>query len=271
MTVEERYLDILKKNLLRWDSIDVPQLFPRKGKKAQILQKVAQFMGVSNIEICDKFTLTYDLLIDGKNYAFTQGETMIGLKRLENIEFCVKEILKNKIEGDFIETGVWRGGAVIFMKALLEIANDQTRKVWVADSFEGLPKINKNIPQEMTFDIDPKGFLAVSQETVEKNFEKYNLLDNNVVFLKGWFKDTLPQAPIEKLALLRLDGDYYESTIDALSNLYPKLAVGGYVIIDDFVLNPCKRAVLDYRKQYNITEKIAKIDWTGIYWKKENE
>jgi predicted O-methyltransferase YrrM len=85
-------------------------------------------------------------------------------------------------------------------------------------------------------------FLAVSREDVERNFAKYGLLDDRVVFLQGWFKDTLPSAPIGKIALLRLDGDMYESTMDALQNLYPKLSPGGYCIIDDF-FGPCRLAV----------------------------
>jgi hypothetical protein len=83
-------------------------------------------------------------------------------------------------------------------------------------------------------------------EEVKKNFEKYNLLDNNVKFLKGWFKDTLPSAPIESLAILRLDGDLYESTMDGLINLYSKLSKGGFIIIDDWGAFPaCKQAVKD--------------------------
>ena len=95
-------------------------------------------------------------------------------------------------------------------------------------------------------------------------------MDDQVIFLQGWFKNTLPTAPIESLSILRLDGDMYESTIDALFYLYPKLSVGGYCIIDDWGAIPsCKKAVEDYRRVYNITENMEMIDWTGVYWKKE--
>ena len=110
--------------------------------------------------------------------------------------------------------------------------------------------------------------LAISQEEVAGNFEKYGLLDDNVVFLKGWFKDTLPTAPIEKLAILRLDGDMYGSTMDALNNLYPKLSSGGFCIIDDYALKGCEQAVKDFRATHNITEELVEIDWTGRYWRK---
>src|SRR5207244_9250758 len=102
---------------------------------------------------------------------------------------------------------------------------------------------------------------------VKANFDRYGLLDHQVRFLKGWFRDTLPGAPIEKLAVLRLDGDMYESTMDALTNLYPKLAVGGYLIVDDDGYAPaCRQAVQDYRQAHGIKEKILEIDWTGVYW-----
>lgn len=95
-------------------------------------------------------------------------------------------------------------------------------------------------------------------------------MDEHVKFLKGWFKDTLPNAPISKLSLLRLDGDMYESTMDAITVLYPKLSIGGYLIVDDWgAVAGCKKAIEDYRKENNITEPIIEIDWTGVYWRKE--
>ena len=103
---------------------------------------------------------------------------------------------------------------------------------------------------------------------MEKNFARYGLLDDRVVFLQGWFKDTLPSAPIEKLALLRLDGDMYESTLDALGNLYPKLSPGGYCIIDDFFLGPCRLAVEEYRAAHAIEAEMRVIDTCSAYWRK---
>jgi O-methyltransferase len=104
---------------------------------------------------------------------------------------------------------------------------------------------------------------------VKWNFEKYDLLDEKVVFLAGWFKDTLPTANIEKLAIIRLDADLYESTYQALENLYPKLSSGGYIIVDDYNAFPnCKKAVDHYRKMLNISDTIIEIDNEAIYWRK---
>lgn len=202
-----------------------------------------------------------------------EGETMIGIKRLNNVAYCVKEVVRNDIPGDLIETGVWRGGSCIFMRYLLQLAGDTERTVWVADSFAGLPPPDTaQYPLDEGLNLHELPELAISLEQVQDNFRKYGLLDGQVRFLKGWFKDTLPGAPIEKLAVLRLDGDLYESTIDALYNLYPKLSVGGFCIIDDWgAIASCRLAVAHYRQLFGIEERIQVIDWTGTFWKKEKD
>jgi O-methyltransferase len=94
-------------------------------------------------------------------------------------------------------------------------------------------------------------------------------LDNQVKFLKGWFKDTLRSAPVAQLAVLRMDGDLYESTIDIFDALYHKVSPGGFVIVDDYhLLAPCKQAVHDFRMRAKVTDPIQEIDGTGVFWKK---
>jgi hypothetical protein len=197
---------------------------------------------------------------------------MIGLKRLDNLEFCIEQVITNGVPGDFIETGVWRGGATIFMRAVLKAYGVTDRCVWVADSFEGLPPPDaRKYPPDAGDRLHEATALAVSLEQVKANFDRYGLLDDQVRFLKGWFRDTLPAAPIERLAVLRLDGDMYQSSMDALVNLYPKVSQGGYVIVDDYGAIPaCRQAVNDYRAANGITEEIRDIDWTGIFWQKGN-
>lgn len=194
-------------------------------------------------------------------------QTMMYFTEADKLQELIEDVLQKEIPGDFIETGVWRGGLTILMRACLKAYGDTTRKVWVADSFQGLPK--PSYAQDVPIDLSSLKVLAVSLEEVKKNFSRYGLLDDQVCFLKGWFSDTLPKAPIESLAILRLDGDYYGSTMDALNNLYPKLSVGGYVIIDDFGAIPvCAQAVYEYRQKHGITDVIYAIDWTGVYWQK---
>ena len=155
------------------------------------------------------------------------------------------------------------------MKAVLSVYGDKRRSIWLADSFEGLPKPNPKLYPADQNDSLWSQSLAVSQGQVEANFRRYGLLDERVLFLKGFFSETLPSAPVRKLSLLRLDGDMYESTIVALENLYPKLSEGGYCIVDDYGWIPaCKKATDDYRSKMDIQDPIQQIDWTGVYWRK---
>src|SRR5262249_916306 len=174
------------------------------------------------------------------------------------------------VPGDLIETGAWRGGACIFMRAILKAYDVKDRLVWVADSFEGLPKPD---PGKYPADAGDKHHtfkpVAVSLEQAKANLEKYVVGDEKVRFLKGWFKDTLPTAPIQRLAILRLDGDMYESTIDGLSNLYAKVSPGGYIIVDDYGAVPaCKKAIEDYRSTNGIKDPVRDIDGSGVFWQK---
>ncbi|MDX2067860.1 MAG: TylF/MycF/NovP-related O-methyltransferase [Haliscomenobacter sp.] len=267
------YLELMKICLLDLHRVNQVEYKPIHRKKhslkRRILLKLDNILSKKKMAICDIVNYQKENRINGLDWP-TYADSMIGLKRMENIEYCVNKVIEDKIPGDLIETGVWKGGATIFMAALLKESNVKDRKIWVADSFEGLPR-----PDEDKYIYD-KGDthylqeeLSVSLETVKNNFKKYNLLDDNICFLKGWFKDTLPSAPIQSLAILRLDGDMYESTIDSLVYLYPKLAKGGFIIVDDWGAVPaCKQAVLDYREQHNILDEIIDIDGIGVFWRK---
>ena len=202
-----------------------------------------------------------------------RAHTMIGRARLRNLRDLVATAISEGVPGDLIETGVWRGGACILMRAALEAFGDLGRRVFVANSFEGLPAPDA---QAYPADLGDKHHtveeLSISLDEVKANFAKYGLLDNRVIFLKGWFKDTLRAAPIERLAVLRLDGDMYESTTDALTALYDKVSPGGFVIIDDYgCIEACRRAVHDFRDARGIVDPIVDIDGWGVYWRKSLE
>ena len=206
---------------------------------------------------------------EGRDWPPT-AETMIGTARLDNVLQCCVAAVRDGIPGDFIETGVWRGGATILMRGVLEAMGDSSRSVWVADSFEGLPVPDAaSYPADEGLDWSGVGVLKVDADAVRANFRRYGLLDDRVRFLEGWFRDTLPEAPIEKLSVLRLDGDLYESTMDALVHLEPKVSPGGFVIVDDHGgWEPCRQAVADYRSERGITAEIHEVDWTGVWWRK---
>jgi O-methyltransferase len=199
-----------------------------------------------------------------------RAHTMIGVKRLENIRYCAEEVFRSEVPGDFMETGVWRGGATIFMRAVLAAYQRTDKRVWVADSFAGLPEPDAHaFPADRGDQHHTHPALAASLPSVKENFARYNLLDDQVVFLEGWFRDTLPTCGVEALSLLRLDGDMYESTIVALDALYPRLMPGGFLIVDDYGAVPaCRKAVDEYRTKHGIADAIVRVDWTGVYWRK---
>lgn len=208
--------------------------------------------------------------MDGRDWP-TEAETMIGMRRLENLEKCVVSVLSDGVAGDMVETGVWRGGASIFMRAVLEAYGDPSRSVWLADSFQGLPEPDPGrYPQDAGDSHHTlAAYLAISLPEVQRNFSRYGLLDNRVKFLPGWFRDTLPMAPISEIAVLRLDGDMYESTMEALTSLYHRISRGGYVVVDDYGALPnCRKAIADFRFAHSITDPIEWVDWTGVYWRK---
>lgn len=197
------------------------------------------------------------------------AHTMVGRKRLDNLHACISDVVASEVPGDLVETGAWRGGASIFMRGALAAYGDRSRTVWVADSFGGLPEPDaEQYPADRGDRHHQVAFLAVTLETVRANFARYDLLDDQVRFLAGWFRDTLPDAPITEIAVLRLDGDMYESTWDALTALEPKLSPGAFVIVDDYnAVAGCKRAVDDYRAAHDIDAPIEAIDWAGVYWR----
>lgn len=198
--------------------------------------------------------------------------TMVPKKTLDNVEFCIKDTISNLVEGDFVELGIWRGGCCILANEIYKQL-DTKRKVFAYDSFEGLPKPNVDrYPVDMGDNHWTLPELSVSLETVKNNFEIFGDY-SNVFFFKGWFRDTLPENTIEKISVLRLDGDMYESTIDPLNYLYPKLSKGGYCIIDDYQHKGARSAVEDYRKINNITDEIKIIQGPGYdsaYWQKND-
>jgi O-methyltransferase len=262
----ELYLELLKRTLTRYQFGERFQELPDGSEPKERLSRLSLGLGKallasSGFEVVR--VAPFDPVV--REYGIDwplEGVTMVGIKRLDNLQQCVVDVVQRNVPGDLIECGAWRGGACIFMRAVLKAYGDKTRKVWVADSFQGLPK-----PAHW----DPYftgGEMAVSLDEVKQNFRDYGMLDERVVFLKGFFADTLPKAPIERLAILRLDGDLYESTMDSLNALYDRVSPGGYVIVDDWNLIGARKAVLEFRASRKITDQIFIIDRNGVFWRK---
>ena len=263
--LRDLYLDLMKQCLtfMLWDAKDGSLLEMRGGPV------YALAIGVKRLLRLVK-PLDPALRAGGRDWP-ALAHTMVGTKRLDNVRDCVEDVLRNRVPGDLIEAGVWRGGVTIFMRAILRAHGVRDRTVWVADSFAGMPRPDSaRYPEDGCYDLSGFKSLAVPVGEVRANFARYGLLDGQVAFLEGWFRDTLPAAPIERLAVMRLDGDYYQSTMEALTYLYPRLSPGGFVILDDyFVLSPCRKAVDEFRASHGITEELLDIDGTAAYWRKD--
>ena len=263
--IADLYLDLLKRCLtfLIWDAKDGSLVEPRGRWFVPRLVQHAYWRLTGAQQSVRR---------EGRDWP-KLAHTMVGLERLDHLHTCVETVLAENVPGDLLEAGVWRGGAAILMRAVLKVRAVHDRTVWLADSFEGLPKPDPSrYPEDRGFDLSGFRSLAVSLEDVQANFAAYRLLDDQVRFLKGWFKDTLPGAPVQRLALLRLDGDLFESTMDTLEHLYPRLSPGGFVIVDDYGCSPpCKSAVDTYRARHHLTEPVMRVDWSAVYWRKGGE
>ena len=279
---DELYLDLLKKCLCAsiydesaWRVVDGPmQSLVNKSNPFEVLSaavkhRLLRALRKKSMLLVKRRPFDANLREQGLDWPCF-GYTMTGRRRLDNVQFCVEDVLARGVPGDLLETGVWRGGATILMRALLKQHGVTDRTVWCADSFEGLPvptAMDLQTQGSKTADMSDRDYLAVSLEQVKANFDRFGLLDDQVKFLKGWFCDTLPTAPVERIAVLRLDGDLYTSTMDALKNLYEKVSHGGYVIIDDYNSWPaCKQAVDEYRQQHGIVAELVEIDTHAVYW-----
>jgi hypothetical protein len=267
----ELYLDLMKKVLTRAliaTGMERHTILPH-GPKSRFLcrfNRLAARYGLEAVRL--KASSAEDYLESGNaaSNRVEDAETMLGTRQLDSMQLCIVDVLNRNIPGDLIEAGVWRGGMTIFMRAVLMAYHVTDRNVWVADSFDGLPATDR---QHETFDWK-RGDMATSLETVKDNFARYGLLDEQVVFLKGFFAETLPKAPVRPLSILRVDADLYQSTMDVLRNLYSALSIGGYAIFDDYQNLPdCRRAIDEFRSEHGIREDICRIDERAIYWQKQ--
>jgi O-methyltransferase len=239
--------------------------FPPKRIGLSVTQRLLSLLSLELVRVVPCTPEDYLESGDAARNRAEDAETMLGTRQLDNMQACVTDVLRRGVPGDLLEAGVWRGGMTILMRALLKAYGDTSRRVWVVDSFAGLPESNRAVDSFGW----PAGDMSASLDDVRANFARYGLLDDQVTFLQGFFDATLPDAPISKLAILRVDADLYQSTMDVLTTLYAKLSPGGYAIFDDYQNLPdCRRAIDEYRAANGIIEPIQKIDTRAVYWQR---
>ena len=274
--LRRRYLDLLKKTLvnlvyaedaLRLDTALSGRLGTGQADRQRMLRDV-------RYERPDSYAKLVAAKRDGSVDTFwgaRVAHTMIGLDGLENIERCAHRVFADGVPGDFLEAGVCHGGASIFLRALQVAYGEPERVTWLADSFEGVPPATHPVDREHDLDLTEERFpwMAASLESVRDNFATYDLLDDGVRFLPGLFADTLPDAPVERLGILRIDGDLYSSTRETLDALYDRVSDGGYVIVDDYgCLDPCRIAVDEFLAERGLDVELHQVDWTRVCWRK---
>jgi O-methyltransferase/8-demethyl-8-(2,3-dimethoxy-alpha-L-rhamnosyl)tetracenomycin-C 4'-O-methyltransferase len=197
--------------------------------------------------------------------------TMIGTQRLDQLRDACLDVLDRDVPGHFVETGVWRGGALVFMAGVLQVhRHPGQRQVYGCDSFRGLPPPSAEYPADAGDVHASYPQLVVGRQTVRENVNRWGV-GRRVLLWPGWFKESLPALAqeVSAIAVLRLDGDMYQSTIEALTALYPKVSPGGYVIVDDYNLPGARKAADDYRTVNGIRSPLHPIDGAGVWWVKD--
>jgi O-methyltransferase len=264
------YLDLLKRTLCGAIARNGSEAYsPDPGSREErLLQEIKLLTGRPGLRLVQTAPYREQDRIEGRGWP-ADASTMLGLQRLDQLQQAVDTVHRECVAGDLMEVGVWRGGAALLMKAVLRLQGDVDRVLWLADSFAGSPRPDPDrYPADASDERWKRKILAVGGEQVESLFKGYDLLDDRVRFLEGWFRDTLPTAPVEKIALLHLDGDSYESTMVALQSLYNRVAHGGFVIVDDYGgIKACQAAVDDFRSSRGIQTPLQVVDWTGVFWR----
>eukprot|EP01026_Neomeris_dumetosa_P042307 TRINITY_DN3522_c0_g1_i4.p1 TRINITY_DN3522_c0_g1~~TRINITY_DN3522_c0_g1_i4.p1 ORF type:complete len:346 (-),score=34.51 TRINITY_DN3522_c0_g1_i4:353-1327(-) len=247
--IAERYLDAVQKSISGWAL--------QTGGYAPSLNNVLNEIGFKE-----------EIRENGNDWPI-YGVSMIGMKRLTNIREQLLRIMREGIHGDFLEAGVWRGGGSIMAKAVLTAYSRGGRKVHVVDSFQGLPDARTSLNEDHN-KWSQLDYLRVSQDQVKENFRRFDLLDDQVFFHQGFFNESLTtfrkQHPNSKIAFLRMDGDMYESTMDIFFNVYDFVPVGGTIVIDDYRIPDCRRAVDDFFELHDASEEMVPIDKSAVYF-----
>jgi hypothetical protein len=274
--LRRRYLDLLKRALvnlvyaedaLRLDTAVSGRLGAEPLSRQRLLRDVRYVRAEAYAQVV---AAKRDGSLDG-SWGARLAHTMIGLDGLDNLERCAHRVFADGVPGDFLEAGVCHGGASIFLRALQVAYGEAERCTWLADTFAGVPPPTDPVDREHELDLTEERFpwMAAGLDAVRDNFATYDLLDDGVRFLPGLFADTLPGAPVDRLAILRIDGDLYSSTRDALEALYDRVCEGGFVIVDDYgCLEPCRIAVDEFVERRRLDVEINQVDWTRVCWRK---
>lgn len=270
------YLDLLSK-ILR-NEIYEPKLPVPSPEEYVVVEEILAQLSEEGVSF--EFEADAGTLVGALQYAKRSRNvhTYVSARSLQNISDIVDKITHSNVEGDLIDCGVMRGGTAIFMAGALK-SYGEDRSVYMADTFRGLPApkpVDGNFVTDFWARFSEKLAIynadcSASLEEVLNNFSKYDLYGSNIKPLKGLFCDTLYDLPTNvKFSLIRIDADWFESTFQALDALYEKLSINGFVVIDDYKLRGCRKAVDKFRLNNKIAEPICYADCESgvIFWQK---
>ena len=202
--------------------------------------------------------------------------TMTSVERMYALYSAVRYLIANRIAGDFVECGVWRGGSAMMMALTALAMNEADRTIWLYDTFSGMTApgeydlhaisgepaagimaANSRDEENPFWGIAPRAVVEANMASTAWSKGRLRLVEGNVL-------DTLPANMPEEIALLRLDTDWYQSTLHELETLYPRLCSGGVLIIDDFgYWTGARRAIEEYFAQFAHQPFLSRIDYTG--------
>lgn len=214
-------------------------------------------------------------LSDDEKEIFNKAKpfTMTSIERAVSLIQAVKYVVENKIEGDFVECGVWRGGSMMIVALVLQQLGVTSRKLYLYDTFEGMPAPSENdvdfqgtAAAEVFKEIaeTPEGWCYADQQDVLRNLHATDYPKDRIFLVEGKVEDTIPATLPEKICLLRLDTDWYDSTRHELVHLYPNLSENGVLIIDDYGhWQGARKATDEYFSEMKFKPFLQRIDYTG--------
>lgn len=187
--------------------------------------------------------------------------------RLAILHGLVREILKFSIAGDLVECGVYKGGTAAILGTA--VAEDPSRRLWLYDVFEGMPAPGPRDPAEAQAET---GLLAVGTHPLQTVLEKVGVPAERVTLRKGLFADTFRQPLPDRIALLHIDADWYDSVLSALRTFYPAVVDGGWIVLDDFAYwEGTRRAFYTFCREQGLEPLLERTGFTQAFWRKGQE
>jgi len=196
--------------------------------------------------------------------------TVVDIARLKMLYKLTKEIDIASVPGDIVECGVFKGGSAVLITRAAHRSHFD-RRIWLYDSFEGLPRPTKEDGSE-ALERFHEGWNRGDMSEVKKLFETFSVLDSRVHFVKGYFHDTFQSISMSQIALLHIDADWYHSVKLCLERFYEFVQPGGFIALDDYGRwEGCRKATDEFIEKHNLNVKLVPVDGVEHYFQKPRD